>query len=72
MGEVKGSQVKRGVYPRLQTQLYLYLVNTKRKDPKTIISFGQSLGSAVAAHLAAHHEVGGVVLESAISLSEPA
>jgi fermentation-respiration switch protein FrsA (DUF1100 family) len=42
----------------------LYLVNTKGKDAKTIISFGQSLGTAVAAHLAANHEVGGVVMEA--------
>jgi len=39
-------------------------VSTKSIDPKTIVSFGQSLGTAVAAHLAAHHEVGGIVLEA--------
>jgi fermentation-respiration switch protein FrsA (DUF1100 family) len=39
-------------------------VSTKGNDPKNIVSFGQSLGTAVAAHLAAHHQVGGVVLEA--------
>jgi fermentation-respiration switch protein FrsA (DUF1100 family) len=62
-GRSEGTPSERGVY-RDADAAYLYLVNTKRKDPKTIISFGQSLGSAVAAHLAARHEVGGVVLEA--------
>jgi len=43
---------------------YQYLVATRGIAPKTIISFGQSLGTAVAAHLAAHREVGGVILEA--------
>jgi len=37
---------------------YQYLVNTRGIDPQTVISFGQSLGSAVAAHLAAYRQVG--------------
>jgi len=43
---------------------YQYLVNTRGIDPQTVISFGQSLGSAVAAHLAAYRQVGAVVLEA--------
>jgi uncharacterized protein len=43
---------------------YQYLVNTRGISPKTIISFGQSLGTAVAANLAAHREVGAVILEA--------
>jgi uncharacterized protein len=39
-------------------------VNTKNIDPKVIISFGQSLGTAVATHVAARRQVGGVVLEA--------
>jgi fermentation-respiration switch protein FrsA (DUF1100 family) len=62
-GRSEGKPSERGVY-RDAEAAYLYLVNTKAKDPKTIISFGQSLGTAVAAHLAAHHEVGGMVLEA--------
>jgi uncharacterized protein len=41
-----------------------YLLETERVAPRRIISFGQSLGTAVAAHLAAEHSVGGVVLEA--------
>src|SRR6266478_5015477 len=62
-GRSEGKPSERGVY-RDAYAAYLYLVNTKGKDPKAIVSFGQSLGTAVAAHLAAHHEVGGVVLEA--------
>jgi len=43
---------------------YEYLVNTKGIDGKAIISFGQSLGTAVATHLAAHRQVAGLVLEA--------
>jgi uncharacterized protein len=43
---------------------YRFLVDTKRVDPKSILSFGQSLGTAVAVDLAAHHKVGGVILEA--------
>ena len=43
---------------------YQYLVNAKGIAPKSIISFGQSLGTTVAAHLAAHREVGAVLLEA--------
>jgi pimeloyl-ACP methyl ester carboxylesterase len=42
----------------------MYLMNIKGKDPKTVLSFGQSLGTAVATHLATQHQVGGVVLEA--------
>jgi fermentation-respiration switch protein FrsA (DUF1100 family) len=43
---------------------YKYLVDIQGKDPKSVISFGQSLGTAVATHLAAQNKVGGVVLEA--------
>jgi len=43
---------------------YQFLVSKKRIDPKSIVSFGQSLGTAVAADLAAHHKVGGLILEA--------
>jgi fermentation-respiration switch protein FrsA (DUF1100 family) len=62
-GRSEGQPSERGLYRDAEAG-YLYLVNTKGKNPKTIISFGQSLGTAVAAHLAAQHEVGGVVLEA--------
>ena len=62
-GRSDGKPSERGVY-RDAEAAYLYLVKTKGRDPKTIVSFGQSLGTAVASHVAAHHEVGGVVLEA--------
>jgi fermentation-respiration switch protein FrsA (DUF1100 family) len=43
---------------------YQLLVNTKSIDPRTIISYGQSLGTAVAASVAAHHQVAAVILEA--------
>lgn len=43
---------------------YEYLVNTKGIDGKAIISFGQSLGTAVATRLAAHREFAGLILEA--------
>ena len=62
-GRSEGKPSEWGVY-RDADAAYVYLVNTKGKDPKTIVSFGQSLGTAVATHLAAHREIGGVVLEA--------
>lgn len=43
---------------------YQYLVHTKSIDPRFIISYGQSLGSAVAANLAARRQVAAVILEA--------
>lgn len=62
-GRSEGKPSEAGLYLDSEAA-YRYLVNTTGTDPKTIVSFGQSLGSAVAAHLAAQHEVGGVVLEA--------
>ena len=44
-----------------------YLVKTRGLDPGRVVVFGRSLGSAVAAHLAAHHQPGALVLESALT-----
>jgi uncharacterized protein len=62
-GPSEGTPSERGVY-RDAEAAYMYLVKRKGIDPKTIVSFGQSLGTAVATHLAAQHEVGGVILEA--------
>jgi uncharacterized protein len=62
-GRSEGSPGEAGLY-RDSEAAYEYLVQAKRIAPRTIISFGQSLGSAVAAHLAANAEVGGVILEA--------
>jgi fermentation-respiration switch protein FrsA (DUF1100 family) len=62
-GRSEGKPSERGFY-RDAEAAFMYLVNTRGKDPNTVLSFGQSLGTAVAAHVAAHHRVGGVVLEA--------
>ena len=62
-GQSEGKPSEAGLYRDAATA-YEYLVNAKRIDPKTIISFGQSLGTAVAAHLAAQQQVGAVILEA--------
>jgi fermentation-respiration switch protein FrsA (DUF1100 family) len=62
-GHSEGKPDEAGIY-RDAEAAYEYLVNTKRIERKAIISFGQSLGSAVATHLAAGRQVGGVVLEA--------
>jgi len=62
-GRSEGRPNEVGVY-RDADAAYEYLVNKKGIDRKAIISFGQSLGTAVATHLAAHRQVSGVVLEA--------
>ena len=62
-GRSEGKPSESGVY-RDADAAYEYLVNSKGIDRKAIISFGQSLGTAVATHLATHRQVAGVVLEA--------
>jgi fermentation-respiration switch protein FrsA (DUF1100 family) len=62
-GRSAGSPDEEGIYRDAQAA-YDYLVRERGIAPRRIISFGQSLGTAVAADLAANREVGGVVLEA--------
>jgi fermentation-respiration switch protein FrsA (DUF1100 family) len=62
-GHSEGKPSEAGVY-RDAEGAYEYLVNTKNIDPKVIVSFGQSLGTTVATHVAARRQVAGVVLEA--------
>jgi fermentation-respiration switch protein FrsA (DUF1100 family) len=62
-GHSEGSPSEAGIY-RDADATYQYLLNTRGIDPKTIVSFGQSLGTAVAADLAAHRRVAAVILEA--------
>jgi uncharacterized protein len=62
-GRSEGVPSEAGFYRDAQAA-YQYLVDTKRISPKSIVSFGQSIGTAVAAHLASHHDVAGVILEA--------
>jgi len=62
-GKSEGSPSEAGLYLDAEAG-YQFLVHSKGIQPAQIISFGQSLGTAVAARLAAHRKVGGVVLEA--------
>jgi len=63
-GRSEGRPSEAGIY-RDADAGYDYLVSTKGIEPGSIISFGQSLGTTVATHLAAHRPVAGLVLEAA-------
>lgn len=62
-GHSEGKPNEAGLYLDADAA-YEFLANTKRVDPKSILSFGQSLGTTVATDLAAHRKVGGLVLEA--------
>jgi fermentation-respiration switch protein FrsA (DUF1100 family) len=62
-GRSQGTPSEAGIYRDAEAG-FRYLANTKGIAPRTIISFGQSLGTAAAVHLAAEQKVGGVVLEA--------
>lgn len=62
-GRSEGSPAEQGLYLDSEAA-YDYLVHEKGLDPKSILSYGQSLGTAVAVHLAAQREVAGVILEA--------
>src|SRR5271165_6536655 len=62
-GHSEGKPTEAGLYLDAEAA-YQYLVNTRRLDPKSIVSFGQSVGTTIAVDLAAHHRVGGVILEA--------
>lgn len=62
-GRSEGKPSEKGIY-RDAEAAYAYLTREKAIDPYDIISYGQSLGTVVAAHLAAERKVGGVVLEA--------
>jgi uncharacterized protein len=62
-GHSDGTPSESGIYQDAEGA-YRYLITTKGIDPKTIISYGQSLGTTVASYLAMQHQVAGVVLEA--------
>jgi uncharacterized protein len=62
-GHSEGKPNEAGLYLDADAA-YEFLANTKRVDPKSILSFGQSLGTTVATDLAAHRKVGGLVLDA--------
>lgn len=62
-GHSEGHPSETGLYLDAEAG-YKYLITEKGIAPKRIISFGQSLGTAVATNLAAHREVGALLLEA--------
>jgi len=62
-GKSEGKPSESGIY-RDADGAYRYLIEKKGIPPEQIISFGQSLGTAFATHLAAKEKVAGLVLEA--------
>jgi fermentation-respiration switch protein FrsA (DUF1100 family) len=62
-GRSSGTPSEQGFY-RDARAAYDWLTTTRGVAPERIVAYGESLGSAVAVHLAAEVSVGGVVVES--------
>jgi fermentation-respiration switch protein FrsA (DUF1100 family) len=62
-GKSEGYPTEKGTYIDAESA-WEYLVHIKNIDPKKIILFGRSLGSAVAAELALRHKAGALIIES--------
>jgi len=62
-GRSEGKPSEGGIYLDAEAA-YDFLVKSKGIDGKDIVSFGQSLGTAVATHLATRRQVAGLVLEA--------
>ena len=62
-GKSSGKPSEHGIY-RDARAAYQWLTATRGVDPSRVVVYGESLGSAVAVHLAAEVPVGGVVVES--------
>jgi len=62
-GHSEGTPSEAGIYLDAQAA-YDYVTKQRGVMPRRIIAFGQSLGTAAAADLAAKREVGGVILEA--------
>lgn len=65
-GKSQGRPSEKGVYFDAYAA-YKYLVNTRHVYPEQIILYGESLGTAVAIHLAKDVRVGALILEGAFS-----
>ncbi len=62
-GGSEGRTTEAGLYGAADAA-YALLVTRPGIDPQRIYVYGRSLGSAVATHVAAHHPVAGLILES--------
>ena len=65
-GRSEGKPNEEGTY-RDARAAYEYLTQQRQLAPRSIVAYGESLGSAVAADLASTVEVGGLILEEAFT-----
>ncbi len=65
-GKSEGSPDEAGVY-RDAESAYNYLVDGRHFQPRDIFLYGNSLGGAVAIHLAWRHEIGGLIVQSSFT-----
>ena len=65
-GRSEGKPDESGTYRDAQAA-YEYLTKERKVDPRAIVVYGESLGSAVAVNLASSTPVGGVVIEEAFT-----
>jgi fermentation-respiration switch protein FrsA (DUF1100 family) len=65
-GKSEGAPDEAGIYLDAETA-YRYLSEIRQFQPKDILVSGQSLGGAVAIHLASRHQCGGLIVESSFT-----
>ena len=65
-GRSTGRPDETGTY-RDADAAYVYLTSARRIEPRRLVVYGESLGTAIAVDLAARRPVGGLVLESGFS-----
>ena len=65
-GRSEGAPDEPGTYRDAQAA-YDYLVQQRKVAPRSIVVYGESLGSAIAADLATKVDVGGLILEEAFT-----
>jgi fermentation-respiration switch protein FrsA (DUF1100 family) len=65
-GQSEGEPSEEGTYRDARAS-WRYLTEHRQVPPNKIVLFGRSLGGAIAAHLGAGHNPGGLVLESAFT-----
>ena len=65
-GHSKGKPSEKGTYLDAEAA-YNFLINNKQVDPKKIVVYGESLGSAVAIELATRKEIGAIILEGSFT-----
>jgi uncharacterized protein len=65
-GKSEGAPSEEGLYADVQAA-YDFVAKEKKIPSREIIAYGESLGGAIAAHLASKNEVGAMILDSSFS-----